>query len=219
MDSLAKSAHNIEQMTTATERLSTLEAELLLQLGERLKRARIERGQAAIELAQHLGISRNTLAAIEAGSGSPSMGNYLRVMSALDVAGDLVMVAGRRSAGWRAPALKPIRSDAHIPQDLQSLLMHQEAVRLLKLDPALASCALHTLARWRAGGDPRTRPLWGEWERIILAGDWKAALEETERGDQLRQASPLATLLPAETRKQIIAFVKSLKTRGAHAAA
>jgi hypothetical protein len=97
-----------------------------------------------------------------------------------------------------------------MPQDLQSRLMHQEAVRLLKLDPALASRALQTLARWRESGDPRTRPLWDEWEGIILASDWDAAVEKSERGNQLRQASPLATLLPADTRAQIIAFVKSL---------
>jgi transcriptional regulator with XRE-family HTH domain len=203
-----------------SEQDDPLDKELLVQLGERLRRVRQERGLSAIDLASRLGMSRNTLLAVESGSGSPSMGNYLRVMSALDVARDLVMVASaRRLSVWRAPPANAIPSQAHIPQDLQSLLMHQEAVRLMKVDPALTSRALQTLGRWRKGGDPRTWSLWDEWERILVTGDWKTALQESERGNQLRQASPLATLLPSETRMQIIAYVKSLKKRGERAAA
>jgi len=42
----------------------------------------------------------------------------------------------------------------------------------------------------------RSEPLRDEWQRIIAERDWKLALEESDRGQQLRQASPMASLLP-----------------------
>lgn len=101
----------------------------------------------------------------------------------------------------------------HAPQDYQSLLMHQEAVRLVELDPSLAQRALATLQRWmQAQGEAGTLPLWREWQQIISRGEWVRALEQSERGNELRQASPMATLLPEETRLRIIREVRTLKT-------
>ena len=66
-----------------------LERQLLLQLGERLQRLRKAQALSAVLMAQRVGISRTTLAAVEAGDPGPSIGTYLRVMSELGVAGDL----------------------------------------------------------------------------------------------------------------------------------
>ena len=57
-----------------------------------------------------------------------------------------------------------------------------------------------------------------EWQSILTSQNWSLALEETERGNQLRQASPMATILPNEVRPSIIRKVKALKDDG-HATA
>jgi transcriptional regulator with XRE-family HTH domain len=59
---------------------SPFERQLLVQLGERLRRARIARDVTAVELAERLGISRTTLRAVESGDPSPTIGTYLRVL-------------------------------------------------------------------------------------------------------------------------------------------
>lgn len=97
-----------------------------------------------------------------------------------------------------------MKNERHQPQDRQSLLMHREAVRMLKVDPLLAERALAILARWVPHVCSRSSPLRERWAQIILERDWDAALEESERGNQLRQASPLSILLPNKVRLAII---------------
>lgn len=212
-------------MPTPSEPGSALERQLLLQLGERLKRARLSRGISSVTLAQRVGISRTTLHDVECGETSPAMGTYVRVLSALGMAGDLALVATGESA-TRTVATR-VQPGRHGPQDLQSLLLHEEAVRLIRQDSSRVARASATLERWRARGDVNTMPLWDEWARILQRGDWAKALANTQRGRQLRQASPLATLLPQATRLRILSEVKALTwarasgSRGArgHAAA
>ena len=79
-------------------------------------------------------------------------------------------------------------------------------------------CAVSTLDRWRETADPRSYQLLDEWRRILDQREWRLAVAPDERGNQLRQASPLATLLPEEKRLGIIRRVKALK-QGAHATA
>jgi hypothetical protein len=50
----------------------------------------------------------------------------------------------------------------------------------------------------------RSKPLRDEWVRILNERDWVTALGANERGNQLRQASPLACLLPTKRRLAII---------------
>ena len=92
--------------------------------------------------------------------------------------------------------------------DRRSLLMHQEAVRMLLADPMLASKALATLERWDSQVSEHSKPLRDRWVEIIKARDWSAATEESERGNQLRQASPLSCLLPNDVRLAIIEATK-----------
>lgn len=119
-----------------------------------------------------------------------------------------VPVKTERPHGEPAP---PTNLALHAAQDYQSLLMHLEAVRLLQHDPALATHALETLARWRVTADPRSMSLLDVWTGIITKCEWNKAVAPDERGNQLRQASPLAGLLPEETRLGIIRKVKALK--------
>lgn len=82
---------------------------------------------------------------------------------------------------------------------------------MLQSDPTLESKALEILARWDAGVSTRSKPLRDEWVKIISSRDWALALEESERGNQIRQASPLACLLPNQVRLEIIRIVRALK--------
>lgn len=204
---------------------AVLERHLLLQLGDRLKRLRKAQGLGTVVMAQRAGISRTTLSAVEAGDPGPSIGTYLRVMSILGVAGELALLAGdtlqppppdtaaARSRRAR-PAVQLIVSadpSRHQIQDLQSLALHEEAVRRVRDDPALLQQAQATLERWLRGGPSRSSSLWKEWQAILAQGQWRKALGRTRRAQELRQASPLSTVLPDDVRQSILAQVSELR--------
>jgi len=100
--------------------------------------------------------------------------------------------------------------DRHIPQDYQSLLMHRAAVRLIVDNPDLVHRAESTLARWMSKSS-RAMPLWEQWRRILEDKNWSLATEDSELGRQLRQASPLSTLLTEHTRLEILAKVREMQ--------
>jgi transcriptional regulator with XRE-family HTH domain len=193
---------------------SVLDRHLLLQLGDRLKRLREARGLGTVEMAHRVGITRNTLRAVEAGDPAPSIGTYLRVMSALGISGELALLAGdilqpsvEHSAAGRSRRGAPVvevhvsaEEGRHRLQDLQSLTLHEEAVRLVKADPGLLQEARETTMRWLATGDPRSAVLWREWVEILDAGAWRKVLGRTRHAQQLRQASPLVPALPKQVR-------------------
>ena len=130
---------------------SVLQRQLLQQLGDRLRRLRKAQRLGTVEMARRVGISRTTLAAVEAGDPAPSIGTYLRVMAVLGIGGDLALLAGdvmhpapadsaaarsRRSAP-QVQVLVSTDTARHQAQDLQSLVLHEEAVRRVRADPAL----------------------------------------------------------------------------------
>ena len=149
---------------------AVLERQLLLQLGDRLKRLRKAQALGTVEMAKRVGISRTTLSAVEAGDPGPSMGTYLRVMSVLGVSGELALLAGDvmqpappGSAAARSRRSRPavqvrvsVDEARHQVQDLQSLALHEEAVRLVRADPALLHRAEETLQRWLQSGNSRS---------------------------------------------------------------
>jgi len=204
---------------------AVLERQLLLQFGDRLRRLRKARKLGTVQMAQQVGISRTTLAAVEAGDPGPSLGTYLRVMSALGVSGELALLAGdalqaapAESAAARSRRARPIvqvsiTADAarHDAQDLQSLALHEEAVRLLREQPELVDQAQATLERWLGGRVSSTTSLWQEWRGILERRSWRRVLGRTRRAQELRQASPLITVLPAKVRERILADISQLK--------
>lgn len=207
-------------MPGTSDLTSVVDQQLLLQLGGRLKRARIRQGLTTVEMANRAGLSRMTLRAVEAGEPTPTIGSYMRVMNVLGVSRDFALLAteveqtsARQTTTRTAPkALGLAVTDrGHELQDLQSLVLHQEAVRLMKKDPALIQKALNTLNRWRALGSSRSDVLWDEWSAILQRRSWRRALANTERSRELRQASPLATVLPASTRERILEEVQRLR--------
>jgi hypothetical protein len=92
---------------------------------------------------------------------------------------------------------------SHARHDLRSLALHREAVRVLREQPERAARVLEVLARWEFAGDSHTKPLWEEWRRIIEGKLWHLAVEESDRGQQLRQASPLGFVLDEDLRAAI----------------
>ena len=82
---------------------------------------------------------------------------------------------------------------------------------MIQNNPSLADKALSVLARWDTHVDPCSKPLRDSWVKIIHEKNWTLATEESERGNQLRQASPMATLLPNSARFEIIRKVRKLK--------
>ncbi len=202
-----------------------LERQLLLQLGDRLKRLRKAQGLGTVEMAARVGITRNTLRSVEAGDPAPYIGTYVRVMSVLGIVGELALLAGDTlqpppadSAAARSRRAAPVvevrvsvDDSRHRLQDLQSLALHEEAIRLAKADPALVLQAQDTAKRWLATGDVRSASLWREWQSILAAGAWRKALGRTRHAQQLRQASPLVTVLPKDARQRILKQVGDLK--------
>lgn len=209
----------------APDNTAVLERQLLLQLGDRLKRLRKAQGLGTVEMAKRVGISRTTLSAVEAGDPAPSMGTYLRVMSILGVSGELAMLAGDTlqpapagTAAAQSRRARPIvqvyvsaDESRHQVQDLQSLAMHEEAVRLVRANPNLLLEAQATLDRWLSSGNSRSTNLWVEWQEILRQRQWRKVLGRTRRAQELRQASPLVTVLPDGVRKGILDQVKALK--------
>ena len=202
-----------------------LHRQLLLELGDRLRRLRKDAKVSSVELAKRAGVSRTTLYAVEAGDPSPSMGNYLRVMAALGVASDLALVAGdllrappADSAAGRSHRPKPqvsiiVSADnkRHQAQDLQSLVLHELAVDLVKKDPERIKEAQQVLERWMATAGPHSRPLFDKWMAILRNRQWSKVLGRNRNAQELRQSSPLTVLLPKGTREQALESVSRLK--------
>lgn len=202
-----------------------LERQLLLQFGERLRGLRKARKLSAVAMAGLAGISRTTLASVEAGDPGPSLGTYLRVMSVLGISGELAFLAGdalqaapARSAAARSRRARPVvqinvtaAAARHELQDLQSLALHEEAVRLVRVQPELLERASSTLTRWLAGPPTHSTSLWLEWQEILQRQAWRKVLGRTRRAQQLRQASPLATVLPTATRERVLSEIGNLK--------
>ena len=216
---------DIPRSDSARRNSSVLERQLLLQLGDRLKRLRQAQDLGTVEMAQRVGVSRPTLRAVEAGDPGPSMGTYLRVMSVLGVAGELAMLSGdtlqpppQGSAAARSRRPRPrvqviVSTDGadHQAQDLQSLALHEQAVRFVRADPQLVQQAQVTLQRWLSAGESRSSSLWREWQDILRHQSWRKVLGPTRRAQELRQASPLVTLLPDEVRRDVLSQVRKLK--------
>jgi transcriptional regulator with XRE-family HTH domain len=199
-----------------------LERQLLLQLGDRLKRLRQAQGLSTVEMAARVGITRNTLRAVESGDPAPSIGTYLKVMSVLGISGELALLAGDTlqpppagTAAARSRRTAPVVQVRVSADDtvhrLQDLALHEEAVRLVRSDPALQQQAQETVQRWLDAGDSRSANLWREWLEILRKNAWRKVLGRTRRAQQLRQASPLVTVLPDEARQRILEEVSRLK--------
>ena len=66
---------------------------LLSTLGEQLRYARLRRDLTTVQIAERAGIARTTLVKIEKGDEGVALGQYFRVMLALGLGNDIVLIA------------------------------------------------------------------------------------------------------------------------------
>jgi hypothetical protein len=71
--------------------------------------------------------------------------------------------------------------------------------------------AQDTLDRWLASGSSRSMGLWQEWQEILRGAKWRKVLGRTRRAQELRQASPLTAVLPAQVRQGVLDQVGKLR--------
>jgi hypothetical protein len=99
----------------------------------------------------------------------------------------------------------------HREIDARSLAMHRLIAEKIRRDPALLEGVKATLARWRSAEDGSARPYDEPWERALREGlepTIRLALEESERGDAMRQCSPFPGIL---TPRERFAFLRAWK--------
>ena len=95
---------------------------VLAELGDNLRMARLRRELSAEMVAERAGISRATLAAIESGVSSVSMGAWLQTLFALGLEKDLLAVG-------RDDALGRILQDARLPVRMRARKTKREEPR------------------------------------------------------------------------------------------
>lgn len=66
---------------------------ILIQMGDQIRKARLRRRLSVENVAELAGVSRTTLWSIEKGSKSVSIGLYVRVLSAINMEEDLLLIA------------------------------------------------------------------------------------------------------------------------------
>lgn len=92
--------------------------------------------------------------------------------------------------------------------DQRSLALHRLVADKVRRDAALLDRAKLTLQRWHTTVSPRTFVYLDAWRSLLEKGEdacLAAATEESDWGNALRQASPLACLL---TNQERFAFLK-----------
>ncbi len=86
---------------------------ILSELGENIRLARLRRGFSTELVAERAGISRATLWSVEKGSPSVAMGIYISVLNALKLEKDILLVAKDDELGHKLQDLKlPVRQRA-----------------------------------------------------------------------------------------------------------
>lgn len=100
-------------MPTKSQPLFPAQTQLLEQLGERLREARLRRRFAMRVVAERAGISRQTLYNVEAGDASVSLGTYTRVLGVLGLDQQLALIAADDPVGRRLQdAMLPVKRRA-----------------------------------------------------------------------------------------------------------
>jgi transcriptional regulator with XRE-family HTH domain len=123
------------------------QAQLLVELGERLRKARLRRRLSAAEVALRAGITRVTLHRAEGGEPAITIGNIVKVLAALGLDDDLGQLArdqrmSRMVHDASLPARRSARKGRRIAVDeypqLKQIAWHMAPGQDLSADEALA---------------------------------------------------------------------------------
>jgi hypothetical protein len=96
----------------------------------------------------------------------------------------------------------------HYDLDERSLRLHRLIAEKLRREPQRFAMVQATLAHWQQVVDPRAQPYVQSWQELARQGMQaclEAAVQPTEQGQALRQASPFAGVL---THKERFAFFR-----------
>lgn len=177
--------------------------------GRLVRQAREAEGLIQRQLAKEACVSLATLRRIEHGDPDVTQNSRHRVLTQLPA--------------WAHGASGSLLRE-HDIQDIQSLLLHRVAVRLILAHPPLAHKALQTVCKWLSDNpDSRTAPLWLQWQTFLEARASESGGSGVRRAwdkvfaikwQQMRQASPLPTVLPPEIRAAVLKVVRDWKRRG-----
>src|SRR5438876_9324928 len=101
-------------MPASSPPLRQPQAQLLVELGERLRSARLRRKLTAGAVAADAGVSRVTVHRAERGNGAIAIGTLIRIMGALDLAGDFALLTRDDKMGrlLQDSRLRPRRAKA-----------------------------------------------------------------------------------------------------------
>ena len=91
----------------------------------------------------------------------------------------------------------------HYRNDLFSLLLHEEAARMIAADDSLLNNAKERLLRWKRLHGSTSPTAWDEWLRLIESGRdtvLTTIVDHGENATRLRQSSPFSPLVPARKR-------------------
>jgi transcriptional regulator with XRE-family HTH domain len=85
--------HTITNIIEMKRPLLPRQQRMLADMGNQIKLARLRRNITSQELAERTELGRNTIVKIEAGDESVAMGNYYRVLIALGLSNDILLLA------------------------------------------------------------------------------------------------------------------------------
>lgn len=94
--------------------LSPTLTKLAAGLGQRIELARCRRDLSATLFAERVGISRNTLARLEAGDPAVALGTYLKALRVLGLEADINGVASDDSLGRKLQDSRSLRSHGRV---------------------------------------------------------------------------------------------------------
>ena len=87
--------------------------------------------------------------------------------------------------------------------DLRPLLQHDDQLR---------QRALATVQQWlRKDPQSRSASLWHEWVETLQGRSYRKVLGRSVHAQQLRQASPLPTIIPSDVRQRLLDEARLLK--------
>jgi hypothetical protein len=103
----------------------------------------------------------------------------------------------------------------HQEIDQRSLEMHKLICTKIRANPHLFVLVHDTLKRWSVIVSANSQPYIAEWQRLVDAGletCLQAAVEDSERGAELRQSSPFTRIL---TNQERFGFLKNFSSHNA----
>lgn len=94
---------------------------LLTELGERLKLARLRRKLTAKQVAERAGMTPMTLRSLESGGSGVTVGAYLSVMQVLGIESDLALLGAEDKLGRRLQDSRLANPRAHLPGEARAV--------------------------------------------------------------------------------------------------